>query len=90
MHPIRNMKNFLTDLRKSCLPIDCSDKIFSAASVMPLITVLGYLSLLIATLSTVDIFFRMRTASLAEIQLRLATLEDMLASQPDSEQSSNK
>jgi uncharacterized membrane protein len=53
---------------------------------MPLIIVLGFLSLLIATLSTVGIFLRLRTASLAEIQLRLASLEDMLASRPDSVQ----
>ena len=46
---------------------------------MPLIITLGLLSVLVATLSTVGIFFRMRTASLAEIQLRLAALEDMIA-----------
>lgn len=45
---------------------------------MPLVAVVGALSLLIATLSTVGIFLRLRTASLAEIQLRLATLEEML------------
>lgn len=55
-------------------------------AVMPLIVVLGILSLLIATLSTVGVFLRLRTASLAEIQLRLAALEDMLASRPDSRQ----
>lgn len=53
-------------------------------SAMPLLVVLGILSLLIATLSTVGIFLRLRTASLAEIQLRLAALEDMLGSRPDS------
>jgi hypothetical protein len=52
-------------------------------SAMPLIVIVGFLSLLIATLSTVGIFLRMRTASLAEIQLRLAALEDMLGSQKD-------
>jgi hypothetical protein len=56
-------------------------------SAMPLLVVLGVLSLLIATLSTVGVFLRLRTASLAEIQLRLAALEDMLASRPDSPQS---
>ena len=50
---------------------------------MPLIIVLGFLSLLIATLSTVGIFLRLRTASLAEIQLRLAALEAMLSARPD-------
>src|SRR5690348_9632047 len=50
--------------------------VFSAA--LPGIVVLGVLSVLIATLSTVAMFFRLRTASLAEIQLRLAALEEML------------
>ena len=49
------------------------------AIVTPLIIVVGVISLLIATLTTVGIFMRQRTASLAEIQLRLAALEDMLA-----------
>jgi pheromone shutdown protein TraB len=53
---------------------------------MPLIDVLWKLSLLVAALSTVGIFLRLRTASLTEIQLRLAALEQMLASRPDSEQ----
>ena len=52
-------------------------------SAIPLVVVLGMLSVLIATLSTVGIFLRLRTASLAEIQLRLAALEDMLASRSD-------
>jgi hypothetical protein len=50
---------------------------------MPLLVVLGILSVLIATLSTVGVFLRLRTASLAEIQLRLAALEDMLTSRTD-------
>jgi hypothetical protein len=57
------------------------------ASAMPLIDVLWKLSLLVAALSTVGIFLRLRTASLTEIQLRLAALEEMLASKPDSPQS---
>lgn len=52
-------------------------------SAMPLVVVLGVLSLLIAVLSTVGIFLRLRTASLTEIQLRLAALEQVLASRPD-------
>ena len=44
----------------------------------PLIIVLGFLSVLIATLSTIGMFVRMRTASLTEIQQRLAALEDIL------------
>jgi hypothetical protein len=51
---------------------------------LPLVIVLGFLSLLVATLSTVGIFLRLRTASLAEIQLRLAALEEMLAARGDS------
>ena len=49
-------------------------------SAMPLVDVLWKLSLLIATLSTVAIFVRLRTSSLAEIQLRLAALEEMIVS----------
>jgi hypothetical protein len=49
------------------------------ASAIPLMTVLGFLSVLIATLSTIAIFLRLRTSSLSEIQLRLAALEEMLS-----------
>jgi uncharacterized membrane protein len=42
--------------------------------------VVGVLGLLVAILSTVGIFLRLRTASLSEIQLRLAALEEMIAS----------
>lgn len=52
-------------------------------SAMPLLDVLWKLSLLVAGLSTVGIFLRLRTASLAEIQLRLAVLEEMLAKGPE-------
>jgi hypothetical protein len=48
-------------------------------SVMPLFDVLWKLSLLVAGLSTVGIFLRLRTASLSEIQLRLAALEELVA-----------
>jgi hypothetical protein len=51
---------------------------------LPLITVLGVLSLLVAVLSTIGIFLRFRTASLAEIQTRLAALEEMLKDSPRS------
>lgn len=54
------------------------------ATAMPLIDVLWKLGLLVASLSTVAIFLRIRTASLTEIQLRLAALEEMLASRSDS------
>jgi hypothetical protein len=46
---------------------------------IPLLLVVGALALLVATLSTVGIFLRLRTASLAQIQLRLAALEEILA-----------
>jgi hypothetical protein len=49
-----------------------------ASYIFPLLIVLGVLSTLIATLATVGIFLRLRTASLHEIQLRLAALEEML------------
>jgi len=59
------------------------------AGTMPWMTVVGVatpfmstvllLSVLVAALSTVGVFLRSRSASLAEIQLRLAALEDMLA-----------
>jgi Flp pilus assembly protein protease CpaA len=62
----------------------------AAAGDIPWMTVLGLalpfmgmlwtLVLLIATLSTVAVFLRLRTASLTEIQLRLAALEEMLSS----------
>ena len=51
-------------------------------SAMPFLGVLWTLSLLVATLATVGVFLRLRTASLSEIQLRLAALEEMLSSQP--------
>lgn len=50
---------------------------------MPFMAVLWTLCLLIATLSTVGVFLRMRTATLAEIQLRLAALEEMLVSRSE-------
>ena len=52
-------------------------------SAFPLLAVLGVLCALIATLGTVGIFLRLRTASLTEIHLRLAALEEMLASRGD-------
>jgi hypothetical protein len=53
-------------------------------TLMPLIIVLWILSVLIATLCTIGIFLRLRTASLIEIQLRLAALESLLAHTADS------
>ncbi len=54
-------------------------------ALMPLIAVVGMVSLLIATLSTVGVFLRFRTTSLSEIQLRLAALEEMLSPEPDAD-----
>ena len=50
-----------------------------AGVAMPFVIALGMLSVLIATVTTIGMFVRMRTASLHEIQLRLAALEEMLA-----------
>lgn len=51
-----------------------------AGVVMPFVIALGMLTVLIATVSTIGVFVRMRTSSLHEIQLRLAALEEMIAS----------
>lgn len=48
---------------------------------MPFIMVIGGICLTIAILSTVGTFFRLRTSSLSEIQLRLAALEEMMVEQ---------
>jgi hypothetical protein len=53
--------------------------VFDAA--MPLVLVIGVLSLLVAVLATVGIFLRLRTASLAEIRVRLAAIEAIMAGQ---------
>jgi hypothetical protein len=45
----------------------------------PFLSTVLLLSILVAALSTVGVFLRFRSASLAEIQLRLAALEDMFA-----------
>ncbi len=51
-----------------------------AGVAMPFVIALGMLTVLIATVSTIGVFLRMRTASLHEVQLRLAVLEDLLVS----------
>ena len=51
---------------------------------MPLIGMLWTLALLVAALSTVGVFLRMRTASLTEIQLRLAALEELITARLES------
>jgi hypothetical protein len=53
------------------------------AMATPFIIVLGAVSLLVATMATIGVFLRMRTASLSEIQLRLASLEEMIAAREE-------
>lgn len=54
------------------------------SGLMPLVWVLGTVSLLVATLSTVGVFLRFRTATLGEIRLRLTALEQMVSDQGES------
>ena len=49
------------------------------SALLPFVAIVGVVSLLIATLATIGVFLRMRTASLIEIQMRLASLEQMLS-----------
>jgi hypothetical protein len=51
----------------------------AAAMAMPFLIAMGIFSLLVATVTTIGTFMRLRTTSLHEIQLRLAALEEMLA-----------
>jgi Na+/proline symporter len=50
---------------------------------IPLIAATGTVTLLIAVLSTIGMFLRMRTATLKDLQLRLASLEAILTARPD-------
>ena len=54
------------------------------AQLMPLLIVIVAVSLLIAAITTIGMFLRQRTASLQEIQLRLAALEEPLARNDES------
>jgi hypothetical protein len=45
---------------------------------LPFVAVVGAVSLVIAVLATVGVFLRLRTASLNEIQVRLAALEQLI------------
>ena len=54
------------------------------AAVTPLVESLGTLMLILAVLGTLGVFLRFRTASVNELQLRLAALEDMLADRSSS------
>jgi len=51
--------------------------------IKPLVISLGTVSVVLALASTIAVFLRVRTASLNEIQLRLAALEDMLVARAD-------
>ena len=53
--------------------------IFTTAK--PFLVTLGSVGLIIAILSTIGIFLRLRTASLLEIQQRLTNIEQMVVSQ---------
>jgi len=48
-------------------------------ALVPLLAVVGTTSLLLALVSTAAVFLRFRTASLADLQLRLVSLEAALA-----------
>jgi peptidoglycan biosynthesis protein MviN/MurJ (putative lipid II flippase) len=48
--------------------------------VLPLVAVVGVFSFLVAVLSTIGMFLRFRTASLAEVQTRLTAMEKVLQS----------
>lgn len=67
----------LEALRRQQVGAATGEAVLAAAT--PLVIALGVLALLVATLSTVGMFLRFRTAALSEIQLRLATLETMLS-----------
>jgi len=59
---------------------------FSAViqTLMPLALIVGTVSLLVATLSTVGVFLRFRRATLGEIRLRLTALEQRVSDQGSS------
>ena len=52
---------------------------------LPFFGSLGVVGLLVATVSTLGVFSRSRTATLTEIQLRLAALEDILTGEDRSQ-----
>lgn len=58
-------------------------EVYSAT--IPLIAAAGTVSLILAALATIGIFLRLRAATLNEIQLRLATLESMIAAGADAD-----
>ena len=61
--------------------VGAASDLATLSTATPLIIALGVLALLVATLSTIGVFLRFRGASMQEIQLRLAALEEMLANE---------
>jgi hypothetical protein len=55
----------------------------AAAMATPFLISLGILSVLVATVTTIGTFMRLRTTSLHEIQLRLAAIEGMIAARSE-------
>lgn len=47
-------------------------------ALVPLVGVVGLVALFVAILSTVGMFFRLRTSSLEELKVRLTALEDLV------------
>lgn len=54
---------------------------YVSESIIPFLIVLGGLSFLVAILTTVRMFLRLRTSSLLEIQQRLANLEEIITTE---------
>lgn len=69
-------------VRRQQVGLVTGEAVMTAA--IPLVVALGVLALLVASLTTVGVFLRFRTAALGEIQLRLAALEAMLTSERSS------
>lgn len=53
------------------------------AALVPLVGVVGLVALFVAILSTVGMFFRLRTTSLEELKVRLTALEDLVVDHVD-------
>jgi hypothetical protein len=66
-------------MRRLQVGLVTKEAVMTAAT--PLVVALGILALLVASLTTVGVFLRFRTAALGEIQFRLATMESMLISE---------
>ena len=60
---------------------DASTLYVLADQIVPVVVAIGAFSALVAAFSTVGVFLRLRTASLGEIQMRLATLEHLLSTE---------